>query len=72
MKKSWLALLGVVVLSTTLPSVVSPAFALGGCGQNRHRDAHGKCVWGGQREGYCLKTHGHTATHEQNGKVVCK
>ncbi len=69
MKKFRLALLGAVVLSTLS---VSPAFALGGCGQNRHRDEHGKCVSGGQREGYCLKTKGHTATREANGKVVCK
>lgn len=72
MKKSWLALLGAIVLSITLSSAVSPAFALGGCGQNQHRDSNGKCVAGGQREGYCLKTEGHTATREANGKVVCK
>ncbi len=72
MKKFRLALLGAVVVSTTLSLAVSPAFALGGCGQNQHRDEHGKCVAGGQREGYCLKTTGHTATREPNGKVVCK
>jgi len=70
MKKLWLALLGTVVLSTTLS--FTPAFALGGCGQNYHRDGNGKCVFGGQNEDYCLKTKGHPATRMPNGSMVCK
>ena len=72
MKKFWLALLGAVVLSTALPSAVPPAFALGGCGENSHRDGNGNCVAGGQNEDYCLKTKGHPATRMPNGTMVCK
>ena len=50
MKKFWLALLGAVVLSTALSLAVPPAFALGGCGENFHRDGNGNCVPGGQNE----------------------
>jgi hypothetical protein len=71
MNKFWLAALGVAVISTlSLPA--SPSFALGGCGQNYHRDGHGNCVSGGQDEDYCLKTKGHPATRMPNGTVVCK
>jgi hypothetical protein len=72
MKKVWLTLLGAAVLSTTLSLTVSPAFALGDCGKNYHRDRYGKCVFGGQNEDYCLKTKGHPATREPNGTMVCK
>lgn len=72
MKKFGLALLGAIVLSTTLPVVVSPAFALGGCGKNEHRARNGKCVFGGQNEDYCLKTKGHPSTRMPDGKMVCK
>ena len=46
MKKLLGALLGAVILSTTISSVATPAFALGGCGKNFHRDAFGNCVLG--------------------------
>jgi hypothetical protein len=72
MKKSWLALLGAVVLSTILSLAAAPAFALGGCGENFHRDGHGNCVPGGQNEDYCIKTKGHPATRMPNGEMVCR
>lgn len=72
MNKLWLAVLGAVVISTTVSLPASPAFALGGCGENYHRDGHGNCVFGGQDEDYCLKTKGHPATRMPNGTVVCK
>ena len=72
MKKFCLVLLGAAVLSTTLSLAVPPAFALGGCGENSHRDGNGHCVAGGQNEDYCLKTKGHPATRMPNGTMVCK
>ena len=51
MKKLWIKLLGIVLISAALSSAVSPAFALGGCGPNRHRNGWGECVWGGQKSG---------------------
>ena len=44
-KKLLIRLAGVVMVSTVLSSAVSPAFALGGCGPNRHRNGWGHCVW---------------------------
>ena len=52
MKKFWLAFLGAVVLSTALPLAVPPAFALGGCGPNGHRNPWGVCVPNGAVPGY--------------------
>jgi hypothetical protein len=71
-KKFWFALLSAVVVSTTRSLAVSPAFALGDCGKNYHRNKYGKCVYGGQNEDYCLKTEGHPATRMPNGTMVCK
>ena len=65
------ALLGVVFLSSALWTM-EPAYALGGCGPNRHRNGAGHCVFGGQKEGYCMKTHGHTAVRYANGRMVCR
>ena len=48
-------LLGVAVAAATLSSV-APASALGGCGRNYHRNAYGRCVWGGQNQNWCLRT----------------
>ena len=59
MKNLSVKLLGLVVLSAVLSSAISPAFALGGCGPNRHRNGWGQCVWGGQNEDWCLRTTGH-------------
>jgi hypothetical protein len=65
------ALLGVMVLSTTLSSAVAPAFALGDCGPNRHRNAFGYCVWGGQNQAWCLRHTGHTSTPGPDGTRWC-
>ena len=56
MKKLSIKLLGVVLISATLSSAITPAFALGGCGPNRHRNGWGECVWGGQNQDWCLRT----------------
>ncbi|WP_425332509.1 GCG_CRPN prefix-to-repeats domain-containing protein [Candidatus Rhodoblastus alkanivorans] len=64
-------LLGVVILSTALSSAIAPAFALGGCGPNRHRNAWGRCVWGGQNEGWCRRHTGHRAVRMPNGTLRC-
>jgi hypothetical protein len=71
MKAIQVALLGVVIVSSALWAL-EPAYALGGCGANRHRNGAGQCVYGGQNEGYCMKTHGHTAVHYANGRTVCR
>jgi hypothetical protein len=71
MKTLRTVLLGAVILSTTLSSAVAPAFALGGCGPNRHRNAWGQCVWGGQNQAWCLRYTGHTAVRMPNGTLRC-
>ena len=71
MKKLAAALAGVVLLSTALSSVVTPVFALGGCGPNRHRNAWGYCVYGGQNQAWCLRKTGHPATRMPNGNLRC-
>jgi hypothetical protein len=71
MKKLSMKLLGVVIISATLSSAITPAFALGGCGPNRHRNGWGQCVWGGQNEDWCLRTTGHPATRMPNGTLRC-
>ena len=63
-------LLGVVVAAATLSSV-APADALGGCGYNRHRNAYGRCVWGGQNQNWCLRTTGHRRTYVGRGVYRC-
>ncbi|MGH6817142.1 MAG: GCG_CRPN prefix-to-repeats domain-containing protein [Methylovirgula sp.] len=63
-------LLGIVILSA-LSSAVTPAFALGGCGPNRHRNAWGHCVWGGQNQAWCLRHTGHTSVRMRNGTLRC-
>ncbi len=70
MKKLSAGLLGVVLVSSVL-SAATPAFALGGCGANGHRDAWGHCVFGGQNQDYCLRTTGHPATRMPNGELRC-
>jgi len=64
-------LLGVVVITAAVSSAVSPAFALGGCGPNMHRGWNGRCYWGGQNEGWCLRHTGHTAVRMPNGEMIC-
>jgi hypothetical protein len=70
MKKLATALSGVVILATALSSA-TPAFALGGCGPNFHRDAAGRCVWGGQNQAWCLRHTGHPAVPGPNGTWWC-
>jgi hypothetical protein len=71
MKKLSATVLGIVILATAVSSV-SPAFALGGCGPNRHRNARGVCVFGGQNQDYCLRKTGHAAVRMPNGEMVCR
>jgi hypothetical protein len=63
-------LIGVAIAAATLSSV-TPAFALGNCGFNRHRDAWGRCVWGGQNQDWCLRVTGHSATYVGHGVWRC-
>jgi hypothetical protein len=69
MKTFSAVLLGAAILSTALAS--TPAFALGACGRNGHRDRWGHCVFGGQNQDYCLRTTGHPGTRMPNGTVRC-
>lgn len=59
-------------LAAALVTAVSPAFALGDCGPNRHRGYNGRCYWGGQNQGWCLRRTGHRATRMPNGEMVCR
>ncbi len=73
MKKLSVALLGAVILSVAaLSSSTTPASALGACGPNRHRDAFGHCVWGGQNQAYCLRHTGHVADRGPHGTRWCR
>jgi hypothetical protein len=63
-------LFGVLVGSAVLASV-APAFALGGCGPNRHRGPYGHCVWGGQNQDWCIRRTGHPAVRMPNGNLRC-
>lgn len=65
------SIIGAALVSATLFAAASPAFALGGCGPNYHRNGWGQCVWGGQNQDSCLRRTGHTATRMPNGRLVC-
>ena len=56
------------VVALTYPT---PSQALGACGPNRHRDAAGYCVAGGQNENWCLRAKGHPATRMPDGTLRC-
>jgi hypothetical protein len=71
MKQLSIRLLGIALISAALSSAISPAFALGGCGPNRHRNGWGYCVWGGQNQNWCLRRTGHPATRMPNGTLRC-
>ncbi len=71
MTKLCAALTGAVILSAVLSTVATPAFALGACGPNRHRNAYGYCVFGGQDQAYCLRRTGHYATRMSDGTLRC-
>lgn len=49
----------------------NPALALGDCGPNAHRNAYGKCVFGGQNQSYCLRKTGHRAARLPDGMYRC-
>jgi hypothetical protein len=62
---------GVVIVSA-LASSVTPAFALGGCGPNRHRSSvTGYCIWGGQNQAWCERHTGHPAVQGPGGRWIC-
>lgn len=65
------ALFGIAVLSAGVCLTSTPAAALGGCGPNQHRNAAGRCVFGGQNEDYCIRKTGHPATRMPNGTMKC-
>jgi hypothetical protein len=71
MKKLQAALIGAAILSAALSSAAAPAFALGGCGPNGHRNAYGRCVFGGQNQDWCLRHTGHPAVRAPDGRMVC-
>ena len=70
MKKLQAGLIGAAVLSAML-FAAAPAYALGGCGPNAHRDAYGRCVFGGQNQNWCLRKTGHPATRMPDGTMRC-
>jgi hypothetical protein len=68
MKRIVVVLLGLATIAISALSVIEPAFALGGCGLNRHRSSvTGLCIWGGQDQSWCLKHTGHTAVRGPHG-----
>jgi hypothetical protein len=71
MKTLRTALLGAAILSTILSSAVAPAFALGGCGPNGHRNGWNQCVFGGQNQNWCLRMTGHVAQPAPDGTMRC-
>ena len=70
MKRLSTAAAGIAILATVASSV-TPAFALGGCGPNGHRDQWNHCVFGGQNQAFCLKTKGHPAVRMPDGTLRC-
>lgn len=64
-------LTGAILSLALLSSMAAPAYALGGCGPNRHRNPFGFCVFGGQNQGSCLRRTGHVATRMPNGTLQC-
>ena len=71
MKKLSAALIGAAILSTVVASAATPASALGACGPNGHRNAFGRCVFGGQNQAYCLRRTGHVAAYTGYGTRRC-
>jgi hypothetical protein len=71
MKSLKVALVGAAILCATISSAVTPAFALGGCGPNGHRNPWGQCVWGGQNQAWCIRNTGHPAVRMPDGTMVC-
>jgi hypothetical protein len=54
-----------------ISAAVAPAYALGGCGPNAHRNHWGQCVFGGQNQGWCVHHTGHVATRMPDGTLRC-
>lgn len=72
MKRFVVATLGAAALSISVGMMmVEPAFALGACGFNFHRNAYGRCVFGGQNQNWCLRHRGHTAGYGSHGTRWC-
>lgn len=71
MKKLHAAILGLAILAASALSATTPAFALGGCGPNGHRNWEGRCVWGGQNQAWCLRHTGHSAVPGPHGTWIC-
>ena len=65
-------LFGVVALAAVALPVAPPAYALGDCGPNYHRNARGRCVYGGQNEDYCVRRTGHPAVRMPDGTMRCR
>ena len=72
MKKPLLAVIGLIAFSATLGSATAPASALGACGPNGHRNAWGRCVWGGQNQAWCLRHRGCVAGYGPYGTRWCR
>lgn len=72
MMKFAMKALGVAVFAAGLWSATVPASALGACGPNRHRNALGYCVWGGQNQGWCVRHTGHVAGYGPYGTRWCR
>ncbi|CCB68128.1 MULTISPECIES: hypothetical protein [unclassified Hyphomicrobium] len=73
MMKLFAPLLGLAALiAIDLSYAATPAAALGGCGPNRHRSSvTGRCIWGGQNQGWCVRHTGYRAVRMPNGRMVC-
>jgi hypothetical protein len=72
MRKFVIALLGTMVFSAGIASLTSPASALGACGPNGHRNAWGRCVFGGQNQAWCVRHTGHVAGFGPGGTRWCR
>lgn len=71
MKKIMIAIFSASISIAALSSTAGPAYALGGCGDNGHRNSRGQCVFGGQNQRWCERTTGHPAVWMPNGTKRC-
>ena len=72
MKTSTTALTAALIVSAGVCSWTTLASALGACGPNRHRNAAGYCVWGGQRQAWCVRHTGQVAGSGGSGTRWCR
>jgi len=70
-KKGFSACILAVLTASLISIAITPAYALGGCGPNRHRGWGGHCYWGGQHQSWCLRHTGHRAVPNGHGALVC-